>query len=838
MKMSEKAWTIDQSKAIEARGGSLLISAAAGSGKTAVLVERILQRITDVEDPCDIDSLLVVTFTNAAAAEMRARLGKRIQELFEQKPEDTNLRRQQILLQHAHISTIHAFCIELIRAHFEKLNIPPDFRIAEEQETESLFEETLNELLEEENATQSDEFYELSRTLGAGRDDFRLVDTIRRLFDFLQSLPNPDEWLDEQNAKFSANLSVTETVWGEEALSYIAETLRGIVDSLQSGLDAMMGCEPLEKAYAPAFLKLKTQVESALGILKGNDWDELCEAVQHIENARLGSARKLEDTFLRERLKAIKKAAQTQLNVLAEGLLNGRNADFQQDMNKLRPIVRILSQLVKKLRNRFFKAKIDKGMLDFGDLEHLALQLLKEPDGNITETAKLVSSQFCEVLVDEYQDVNPLQDALFTAVSRDGANLCMVGDVKQSIYRFRRATPELFLKKKETSSPYDGRHFPARIILGKNFRSRAGIVDAVNFAFGQLMSYPFGGIDYKKEDYMTAAASYFEKPVENADFEMTLLETDGYPGNEDNAVLEARYIAQTIRKMMEMGQMVQGEDGPRPLRYRDICILLRSANRLSQTFLDALKQEGLPGFAEVTGGYLSSYEVEVILSLIRLLDNPLQDIPLLSVMLSPIFGFSPDDIAALRLAYPKGNLYLAILEEGKKGNERFHKFLEQIGELRQLASVLPSDRLILRVYEQTGALSIFSAMPNGEMRRSNLRLLLDYARNFESTGYHTLSDFIRYINQIAQNGDLQRASSVTEEADTVRIMSIHKAKGLEFPVCILAGCGRRFNRADIQPGMLFHPKFGFGGYIRDPSLCCHFNTLPREVVRIETEHDA
>ncbi len=831
-------WTREQKQAIEARGGSLLVSAAAGSGKTAVLVERVIGLITDEARPCDADRLLVVTFTNAAAAEMRSRIAARLRALSREHPEDINLRRQQLLLQHAHISTIHAFCLELLRAHFEKLDIPPDFRVADEKETEALLSDTLDELLEEEYAAADREgaFSALSEMLGAGRDDRNLTAAILRLYDFLRSLPDADAWMEEKLALYRPERPFSQNLLGRAALGFLSDALSYAADTLRNAMAAMQDDAVLQSAYAPAFSSLLAALENAGSLIAAGKWDEAYDAVRGMAFERLGSARKVEDTALKDRVKVARDAVKKQIQALGDGILCGTEADCRNDLAALGPLVKRLFAVVRKLDERFYAKKKEKELLDFNDLEHLALLLLRNENGTPTPVAKAVAGRFDEVLVDEYQDVNRAQDAIFRAVSRGGKNLFMVGDVKQSIYRFRKATPELFIEKKEQYAPYDNRTFPARIVLGANFRSRKGVADAVNFVFGRLMSRAFGGIDYGMEEQMAPAASYFEKPAGEADFAFHVLETADYDENDDNTMLEARYVARLIAGMIREKKTVQGEDGaPRAVTCRDFCVLLRSANASAQTYVDALEAEDLKAYAEIAGGYLGSYEVEVMLSLLRVLDNPLQDIPLLSVMLSPVFGFTPDDLAGLRLAYPKRPLYLALAAEARGKGGAFSDFITVLDELRRYAAVLPADRLILRVYERTGFLSICAAMPGGEARQANLRLLLDYARDYGAAGYRGLSGFVRFIDRISEDADLTPAATVSENADVVRVMSIHKSKGLEFPVCIVAGCGRRFNREDSRQNAMFHPEYGFGCYLRDGKTGARVNTLPREVVRLANE---
>ena len=844
--MSEKNWTPDQRDAIEARGGTLLVSAAAGSGKTAVLVERVIRRITG-DDPCDVDRLLVVTFTNAAAAEMKERISSRLGDLIAANPADRSLQRQQVLLQNAHIQTIHSFCLELIRENFEKLDVPPDFRIADENEARILCQDVLAQLLEEKYAASAaqrepDDFRALAEMLGAGRDDSLLEDTVLRLYDFVRSMPDPEGTLDGMLRMYAPGVPAGRTVWGKAALRHVERTMESAAAQIEGSLRIIAGYGQLIDKYQAAFSGDLNQARECAQAARTGDWDRVRAMAAGFDFAPLGPVRKFEAPEVKDALQAQRKSFKETVGKLCDGVLCCSEAQFAQDLATVYPVAACLFGIVLELDKRLFEAKIAKNMLDFGDLEQLALKLLIETpldDGpRPTACARAVSRRFEEVLVDEYQDTNRAQDAIFRAVSREGRNLFMVGDVKQSIYRFRRATPELFMEKQDAFAPYHAGRFPARIILGRNFRSRAGITSAVNFVFSQLMSREFGEIDYGDDERLIPGASYPERP--GADFELHVVDAkaaadDADMENDDRDTLEARHIAGVIRDMMREQFPVQGENGPRPVRYRDFCILLRSTAGRAETCRRELEHAGIPVFADVAGGYLGSYEVAVTLSLLRILDNPLQDVPLLSVMLSPVFGFTPDDLARVRVTNRKGSLYLALVSFAREAGGAFASFLDTLSSLRRVAAVLPADRLLLRIYAQTGLPEIFEAMPAGAARRANLRLLLDYARGYESAGYKGLPGFIRYIDRLSsQDGDLVPASAVSENADVVRIMSIHKSKGLEFPVCILAGCARRFNMEDTQRPVLFHPVYGFGAMVRDAQRGLRTTTLPREVVRMET----
>lgn len=838
----ERKWTSEQRNAIEARGGTLLVSAAAGSGKTAVLVERVIGLITDPRRPCDADRLLVVTFTNAAAAEMRERISGRLADMIERDPLDANLQRQQMLLQNAHISTIHSFCLDMLRENFEKLDISPDFRIADENEVEIIRSDVLDELLERGYARalsgrHDDAFLELSHMLSSGRDDSRLADTVLRLYEFTRSLSDAEGWLSDVLLMYDPEKPAGETVWGKTATDYAAKALESAAQSHRRALLKIAEDEKLQKAYAPAFESDLAGLIKALDLAQKGDFDALCGAVGSFSFERLGALRKFDDDALKEELKSERDGVKKTLSGLREGVLCCCGEDYKADVEKLRPIVACLCDTVRELGDCFFKEKLSRGILDFSDLEQLALKLLVKKNGEklgFTETAREVSSRFDEVLVDEYQDTNPAQDMIFRAVSRDGSNLFMVGDVKQSIYSFRQARPEIFTDLSARCAPFGRGEYPARIVLGKNFRSRAGVTEAVNFTFGHLMSAGFGGVDYGETERLIPGAGYFERG--GADFALHIVDTGGYEGDEEGVELEARHIARKIKELVSGGFEVQGESGPRVASYRDCCILLRSMSGRAQKYVRVLESEGVPVFADISAGYLGAYEVMVAVSLLRILDNPLQDVPLVSVLLSPVFGFTPDDVAAIRLKNRRGSLYLAMLELSRGGDGRFDAFLSLLSRLRALAAVLPADRLILRIYEMTGLLNIFEAMPNGGLRRANLRLLLDYARSYESAGWRGLAGFMRFIDRVdRQRSDLAPASNISENADVVRIMSIHKSKGLEFPVCFLGGLSKRFNVEDLSREALFHPSAGFGSIVRDRERNCRYTTLPREVVKLESQ---
>lgn len=840
--MQARQWTNEQNDAINARGGTVLVSAAAGSGKTAVLVERVIGLITDKNHPCDADRLLVVTFTNAAAAEMRERIAKRVADLIEENPSDENLQRQQMLLQNSHISTIHSFCLDLLRENFEKLDIPSDFRIADSNDDDILRNDVLADILEKRygeavknNRTKkNDPFLSLSFTLSSGRDDKLLSQTILKLYNFTRSLHNSSAWLDEMSEMYNGKTPAAETVWGKAALLYVKEALNSASMSLKHGLELMAGDDKMQSAYEPAFESDIEMYGAVSDLCLHGSWNDVYNAVNNLSFARLGPLSKYPDENFKKTVKGIRDDAKKDIQSLCEGVMSFSEEQVDDDIRRLRPAAECLCSIVRELDTTFFKEKLRRGMLDFSDLEQLTLKLLVDESGKtpkLTETAAEIATHFDEVLVDEYQDTNPAQDMIFRAVSQNAQNLFMVGDVKQSIYSFRQARPEIFTENAKKCLPY-GKGFPARIILGKNFRSRKGVTDAVNFIFTRLMSQEYGGVDYGETERLIPGADYFE--TDESGFELHVINGENYETRDAKIDIEARHIAKTIKKMIASGYTVEDKGGPRKATYRDFAILLRSMKGRAESFTGALEAEGIPCYANIDSGYLAAYEVTVMISFLRILDNPLDEVPLLSVLLSPLFGFTPDDVAEVRIFSKKANLYLAMTEFSKSGNTKFDEFLKLTEKLRSLAAVLSTDRLILKIYDETGLMNIFEAMPNGAMRRANLRLLLNYARSYESAGWRGLSGFVRFIDHVtAQKSDLSPASGISENADVVKVMSIHKSKGLEFPVCFLANLSKGYNLQDTHDAALFNPDCGFGSVVRNDDKGFRYTTLPREAVKLQ-----
>ncbi len=826
-----KKWTIEQNQAIVDRGGTLLISAAAGSGKTAVLTERVISKITDPENPIDVDQLLIVTFTKAAASEMRERISLRLAEIIAQNPTEKRLHRQQMLLQNANISTIHSFCSSFIRENFQHIGISPDFRIAEESELELIKQELIDALLEEQytKINENSCFASLVELMSSGRDDRRLTSTIFQLFDFLRSHPFPERWLAEKAEMYNTS-TLEDTIWCKVSLEYAKNAVDYALNLITSALNKANQYEPMSKAYGDCLDTERSMLEAFRLILAQNHWDAIYSAIHSISFGKLKPLKNFDDEDLKERVTDARNDAKKIINELKDRLFSMTDGECMDDLKQLHPVVKCLFDIVLRFNAELWDAKVERKILDFGDLEQLTLKLLMD-DQNQSKTplAMEFSKRFEEILVDEYQDTNEVQDTIFKAISKDETNLFMVGDVKQSVYRFRQAMPEIFISKKN-SFAYLGQGYPAKIILSNNFRSRKGVTQMINFLFKQLMTKNLGEMDYTTDEELIPAATYPQR--EGADAALHIIPTADE--EESNDIVEARYIGKLIRETIDSGYPVTENGALRPAQYRDITILLRSPSGRSEVYICELSAMGIPVWADIAGGYFSAYEVAVVISLLRVIDNILQDIPLTAVMISPIFGFDYDEMATIRLMDRSVPLFQAVKLCAEQGNTKCSDFLQKIEDFRRISATMTADSLLLRLYEETGFLSAVQAMKEGERRNANLLKLLDYAKKYESACFKGLTGFVGFIDRlIEQDGDLAPATTMAEGGNIVKIMSIHRSKGLEFPICILAGCSKKFNKMDILQAALLHPRLGFGTKLMDTERLRQHTTLPLEAIKLE-----
>ena len=833
-------WTKEQQKVIELRNRNILVSAAAGSGKTAVLVERIIQMMTDEEHPMDVDRLLIVTFTEAAASEMKERIRSAIETALEVNPGNAHLQRQSTLIHSAQITTIHSFCLSVIREHFHLIDMDPGFRIAEEGELRLLKQDVLSELLEECYVNQEERFMELVEKLGSGKNDKKLEGMILQLYEYSRSYPQPQKWLEHcvnQYAECETYLKQEgtgeEPVFLRRALDWAQKYIEDLVELADQCIRI---CEESDGPYmyAPMLEEDRIILDKLAGAA---DFEELYERLSDIKWKAL-SRKKDEsvDSEKRTQVQDIRKQIKDLIGELGKTYFYETPAELLLDMANAKGTMEILAELVNRFAIMFADQKQRKHLIDYNDMEQFALQILtEEKEGELipSQTAREYQEQFYEVMIDEYQDSNLIQEAILTSVStvsREKYNIFMVGDVKQSIYRFRLSRPELFMEKYDSYSSEDSEM--QKIDLHKNFRSRPEVLDGVNYIFRQIMRRDLGGIVYDEQAALYPGAEF--EPVIGADgksaYEMELLLVDAQKtGNEfelsdNNKQLEVRVIAKRIKELLRTAKVTDKASGQlRPAEYRDIVILMRSVKGWADVVSSILAEEGIPAYIGSTEGYFGTYEISVLLDYLQLLDNQRQDLPLAAVLASPFVGLNPQQLAEIRLAAKEGFFYKAAEGLAQRAGEEEEKeekdslayklraFYLQLTHFREMVPYTAIHELLQKIIEETGFSLYVAAMPGGERRIANVEMLVEKAAAFEGTSYKGLFNFIRYIEQLQKyDVDYGEANIADEQENTVRIMSIHKSKGLEFPIVFVAGMGKKFNTTDITGSVIIHPEWGVG----------------------------
>ncbi len=832
-------WTDEQKDAINARKGSVLVSAAAGSGKTAVLVERVIERLCDKENPTDADRLLIVTFTRAAAGEMRERISKVIAQRLRENPTDENLINQQMLLPSAKICTIDSFCSSLVKEYFQHLDVSPDFKTADEGELSILKQNAVQETLEWMYRFGGNDFKNLVELLFAGRDDKYLSSIIMKLHESSMSFPFPDKWLDSLADCYEIKVPVCQSIFGNIICDYVKTAVMYAIETFNGILQSCAGDPDGEKIFLKAVTSDKAQCEYIISRLNEGGWDDARTAILRFEAVRRGNTPKhLKDDFETKRNIDARKKMTDNIKSLGK-LMCCSEKEYYEDMEYFYPMIKSLVESTKRYTQNYSRIKKEKKVADFSDIAHMALSLLvKSTDDGWESTvlAKKISEDYDEILIDEYQDTNKAQDMLFASISRN--NLFRVGDVKQSIYSFRQAMPQIFIDLKNGYPLYnrDEESYPAKIILANNFRSRKGVTDIINFVFCQLMSEKSGDIDYGDEEKLVFSAKYNEK--EDADSELHLLdlsEIDKQEISSDEA--QATYIADLIQSMINDGYKVKDGDSERVCAYKDFAILLRSlSGGRGATYAQVFRKHGIPCFTEISGSFLSSKEISLTLNILRIIDNPKQDVPLLSVMMSPIFGFTADEVALFRINKRKGDIYSCVIQAEQ--TEKTEHFLSCISRFRSLCMSLQVSELLKEIYSETAIVSIFDALDKSGIKKANLELLLDYAAEYEKDGYTSLSGFIRFIDRLCeQKQDLTGSLGMSQQSDVVKIMSIHKSKGLEFPVCIVGNCAGKFNRMDENENLVVSLKHGIGMLRRENATFEQYPTVCHNGIKLSMKHD-
>ena len=843
------SWTTEQQQVIDLRNRNILVSAAAGSGKTAVLVERIVKIITDKNHPVDIDHLLIVTFTNAAAAEMRERIGNAIEKALDEQPGNEHLLRQLTLIHNAQITTIDSFCLYVVRNHFHEIDLEPNFRIGDEGELKLLREDVLGRVLEQNYEEPSEAFSDFVEGYASGRTDAALNEMILQLYEFSRSYPWPEKWLDSFVGAY--RIETREELDRAEWLAPLTENIRFVLKDCEQLLRQALAVTQQDDGPDMYEKAVRSDLEKYESLSKLTSFCELSGALSDIKYDRLASSRGFEgDPDKLELVKSLREQAKDVVKKLCRQYFFCSPEMMIGQLERTEPMLEEVVRLTKQFADEFAAAKCRKNLVDFHDVEHFALQILVDEE---TEKAKKTAEEFRdtfeEIMIDEYQDSNEVQETLLRSISREERgenNIFMVGDVKQSIYRFRLARPELFMKKYDSYSLEEST--TQRIDLHKNFRSREEVLTCTNDIFYKIMVRSLGNVEYDAEAALYPGASY---PV-SADFTPEILLADSNDELledtelSDKKTLEAKIVAEEIRHLMKTQPVTDKATGElRAARYSDIVILLRSLSGWADSLVEVLNGNGIPAHTVSSTGYFSTVEVQTVLSMLRLLDNPRQDIPMAAVLRSPMAGLTDEELAVLRLEDGSVPFHEAVLElaeglyeedgqkeisdseadrkQGRNADEKTEnhieitahrkllKFYKKYKQLRQLVPDTPIHELIEIILRETGYGHYVAAMPAGNRRTANLNMLLEKATAYEKTSYKGLFHFVRYIDELQKyDVDFGEADMVGENEDVVRIMSIHKSKGLEFPIVIVSGMGKNFNKQDTRSKMVLHPELGIG----------------------------
>lgn len=853
--MAEVKWTNEQLQAIQEKDSNILVAAAAGSGKTAVLVERIIHKIID--EQMDIDKILVVTFTNAAASEMRERILEAIYKKLEENPENVHLQRQIILLNKASICTIHSFCLDVIHNHFYEIDLPSNFKIADTAEIDLLKQEVLDDLFEQKYTENDKDFIELLENYTNYRGDEALQELVLKIYKFIQSSPFPLKWLQEKLELLKIeDKDISQTIWGK----LIIQTVEDDIQESIMQLEAIKSKIALYPEMTKFYQTISEDIINLQDLQKYNSWDELYIKLLNFNFSKWPVDKKVIND-LKEDSKEIRDKVKKHIKEKTAKLLSCSQEQAVKDLKIITPILEKLANLVTEFTKNFAEKKKEKNCIDFNDIEHFALKILLDENNNPTEVAKKYKEKFEEIAIDEYQDSNLVQEAILTSISK-GNNIFMVGDVKQSIYKFRQARPELFLQKydeyknKEEKTQEDN----LKIQLFRNFRSRQNILNITNLVFESIMSKELGDINYNENEYLNYGANYPEpEEIKNyagiAELDIIDLKEDesitAFEGEEDEEeqerveddVLEAKFVANKIQELLNSDYMVfDKKQGYRKIRPKDIVILLRATSNLSPIYEKELSALELPVFSDTSGTYLDTVEIQTILSVLKIIDNPLQDIPLVVVLRSSICNFTDNDLITIRLTDRNCNFYEALIKtriicDGDL-KDKIESFLEKLEKWKSISQYMPLDEFIWQIYLDTGYYQYVGLLPNGAMRQANLKTLFEKAKQYEKASFKGLFNFIQFIDKLKkQNGDLASAKLIGENEDVIRIMSIHKSKGLEFPVVFLCNSHKKFNMQDLNDNILLHQDIGFGPTIMDATRKIKYSSIAKDAIKLKMKQE-
>ncbi len=827
-------WTEDQLKAIEAPVSDILVTAAAGSGKTAVMVERLIRRIV-AEGGTDIDKMLVVTFTNAAAAEIKERIAAKIAEKLEEG-DNQRLKNQLLLVSRASICTIHSYCLDIIRNNFHLLSLDPNFKVGDTAETALLRAKAMGDVLDKHYDMEDSDFLRVINSFTKKRDD-AIEKIINDVYQFSQSSADPEGYLEGCVQVYSGSCSAQ--------LEYILSSVRSDAQYCAELYTKALKLCRFDTAFEKCSELLSGELAFAEGIVKLCDqgWDRVYNFISNYKFSSLRSNKNM-DVAVFEDIKALRERAKDCLKAIAAEKVTMPLATISEDLVYMQPCVAKICELVLEFSERYSEYKREKNIVDFNDIEHMALRLLTAPE--YSEVAKAQKERFEEIYVDEYQDCNGVQEALFKAVSREGEgnpNMFMVGDMKQCIYRFRNANPQLFKYKSDTYAPYGQGSAYNKILLSKNFRSRAEVLGGVNMIFSRIMRESVGELDYNEEEYLNNGAQYSPVNEDTEYIDISIIDASGVPEDDEacekpaRMVAESNLVARKIRQLIDSGYMVydKSADKYRPVKYRDIAILLRSVKGSGEYFGDALSELGIPSFCDTGVGYFDCEEVATLISFIKIISNPLDDISLVSIMRSPIYDFSDNELLKIRTADRTGYYYNAVLKyselsDGLSGKVK--AFLKDIDSYRRSASVMGVDELLWYLCNETGYMEYIGTLQGAAFKKANIRALINRARIFTADHGGDVAGFADFVDEISlSGGDGQGAKLIGENDDVVRIMTIHKSKGLEFPVVFVSRCGNKFNTRDLSEPVLMHHELGLGIDYVDEKKRFAYKMTVREAIK-------
>ncbi len=836
--MSRK-WTPEQENAINSTGGSILVSAAAGSGKTSVLVERVIKQITNLDNPIDIDKFLIVTFTKAAAQEMRSRISARLSEMISKNPQNSHLHNQQIMLKCASLGTIHSFCASIIRENFYKLGISPKFRIAEESEISIIKNQAMEKTLNDFYEFQNPDFIYTANLFGNEKNDNSLSLIIEQIYDFTRSLPFPEKWMNNVCKMYENITSVKDSPWGKIAVNFAKKSFTEVQKILSQIKTISSKNENIQKSYGEAIEKDLSEANSIMESLNIESWDKISEKITQFSFSKFKPLRckncDFEKNVISEKRKYAKNLIENSKKYFTFSELGTINS-----LKKFKVVTKTLFEVTNYFCEEISYLKTIKNIADYSDLEHWAIKLLsKDTDSgeiNPSDIAFEISNRYAEIMVDEYQDINEIQNTIFKLINNNNKMFC-VGDVKQSIYKFRHSKPQIFLGKKSDYRLYskEENNYPAKIILGKNFRSNPKIIDSINFIFESIMSEEAGEIQYNDEEKLVPGGIYKEETQnDECDINFSIIDTSQSQENSD--ILEADFIAEKITEMIHQKYKVIENGTERPITYSDFCILMRSSNAHAHIYASRLLEQGIPAWSETKEKFLDTSEISNIISILQTINNPVQDIPLISAMMSPIFGFNVDELSEIRESDRNNLFYFAVKKSSENGMKKCTDFLEKINYWRKISCTVPCGELIEFIYQDTDYPALCLAKAKGEVKKANLELLVQYAEKFENQYHKGLSGFLDYIENIRQKkSDLEPASISSEYENTVKIMSIHKSKGLEFPVCIVAGCGKKFNFDKNK--VIINSDFGPAMKLKNDEGTLQFDNLMRKAVFSQNQNE-